>query len=100
MSRLDSAVERKVGLKSLGEKEKRKERGHRGERRKMEEEKDDPDSTWLYIATGSYEYHIRDRSLQDNLAYLGGQFIYQYQLALVNCVDILYCENLLIYKSD
>ena len=29
------------------------------EGRKMEEEKDDIDSTWLLLVTGSYEYHKR-----------------------------------------
>jgi hypothetical protein len=41
----------------------------------MEEEEDDPDSVWLYIATGSNEYLIRNEELQDNLSYLAGQLI-------------------------
>jgi hypothetical protein len=52
----DWAVEGKVELKSLGEKEERGERKEgegegegegRKEGRKMEQEEDDPDSTWL-----------------------------------------------------
>jgi hypothetical protein len=40
--------------------EKLLEKKERREERKMEEEQDDPDSAWFLIATGSYDYLIRD----------------------------------------
>jgi hypothetical protein len=45
-----------------------------GEGRKMEEEEDDPDSVWLKLATGSYEYHKRKNNW-DNLSNLSGQLV-------------------------
>lgn len=60
----------------------RGEKEGKGRRTKMKAEKDGPDLCGHKWPQGAMKILLRDGFLQENLSYLGGQFIYYYQLVV------------------